>query len=800
MKKTLACFLVFCCLAECYSQSTISGNINPEKHLTNTEHNFTGFNSGQGYLESIYKNYASNSGLEVNNAFYSVFNTIGKRISWRFPGGTTANFYNRWGSGYGNTGFGQTFGDAWIFTNINWSILNSNYNKYANFSNKTYPFSGSNIIFPFINSITKNKTVTASSSFCLNMVSHYRSVPLINYDTRKETLKDTSKIKAIVDLDNGYLDAFNNSTLSTNFKKIVRQNIDAYLTLIKNGVAVYNIEYSNETFSYMYDDNLLSDYKSFVNNNNIFSPSDTKIWIRDDGSTQSIKEANSTFWTFARLSKLYRVLLTDTLQKLSSHADDINQPVFADHLAHLKFGMPIGAYLNGGFKTWNNFMINPEIKNYVGIDAYIIHPYLDSYNFIKNIPLSENTNASELDLTREFNDIRDTMEISYNKRFFKEAQVSLINALPANSEMWYTEWNFNFDCNSLKKVGNTMLHAMYYYDVVMNFYDINANRNLALECNKTNPVKLCNYHIPYAKSDTWYNMTRFTKGYNSIPSDPSTNNNSAANSVEFNSTYFAALLLTPILEDTAIYMIDNKNGGFDLLPNVSFRSFYKIAANQQYDIFIYFNNKSDADYSVDLMAVLNQKDTGKIKATASYLYADNLYSSMGQTTFRPDDIIYSDTSKNAQKTTIQKVYNAIIPGNNLSAVKIHKYSFGFIKISVNPAAAVPPVAARKKEESNTELVITEIAAPLIATEQPKIIPELKVYPNPNTTGRLSVDITVAADISSDLLVFDMTGNLVKSIPVTLTEGLNALETDLSELAKGTYILQINKQVSKVILQ
>lgn len=65
------------------------------------------------------------------------------------------------------------------------------------------------------------------------MINHYRNVPLINFDTRKETLRDTSKVKAIVDLKKGYLDAFNNSTLSNNFKKIVRQNIDAYLTLIK---------------------------------------------------------------------------------------------------------------------------------------------------------------------------------------------------------------------------------------------------------------------------------------------------------------------------------------------------------------------------------------------------------------------------------------------------------------------------------------------------------------------------------------------------------------------------------------
>ena len=88
----------------------------------------------------------------------------------------------------------------------------------------------------------------------------------------------------------------------------------------------------------------------------------------------------------------------------------------------------------------------------------------------------------------------------------------------------------------------------------------------------------------------------------------------------------------------------------------------------------------------------------------------------------------------------------------------------------------------------------------IVEEQPKIIPALKVYPNPNTTGRLSVTITAATDISTEILIFDMTGNITKTIPVALTEGMNTLETDLSELAKGVYILQLNNMASKVILQ
>jgi hypothetical protein len=227
------------------------------------------------------------------------------------------------------------------------------------------------------------------------------------------------------------------------------------------------------------------------------------------------------------------------------------------------------------------------------------------------------------------------------------------------------------------------------------------------------------------------------------------------------------------------------------------------STNKQYDIFIYFNNKSDVDYSIDLIATLNIKDTNKIKASASYLFADNLYASMGQTTFRTDNFLYTDSLKSEQKTTIQRVFNAAISSDELNTAKIRKYSFGFYKISVNSLPVETYAAAKKEKDYTTKLVETETqkatVAPIVE-EQPKIIPALKVYPNPNTTGRLSVMITAATDISTEILIFDMTGNITKTIPVALTEGMNTLETDLSELAKGVYILQLNNMASKVILQ
>jgi hypothetical protein len=575
MMKTL--FSVAMLYALCsFSRNSVSGNLSDASGLPNVDRKFTGFNSGQGYMENIYNIYNSDAGLEVNADFNKVFDLLGNTISWRFPGGTTSNYYNRWASGYGNAGMARSFGDAWSRTNIKADKLESNYGDYAGFYNTTYPNAKSNVIFPFINSITQNRSVSASSVFCLNLINHYRSIPFIGHVTRKELFLDSAKIKAVTELDGNYLEAFHQSSLSDEFKQIVLQNMDAFLTLVQNGVKTYQIELGNELYAHAYYDNIFTDYHSFVNNTNFFFQSDTKVWIRDDNSARSISDSYSTLWTYAHLSRLYRVLITDTLQKLAAADGYSDQSVFTAHLRNMKFGIPISDDLDGGFKRWNYFMIQPEIKEYIGADAYIVHPYFDQTNYLRGVRITDAANSSTDDLTREFNIIRDSMETAYNKRYFREDQVHLINALPDASELWYTEWNLNFDNNNLKKVGNTLLHAMFYQDAMMNFFDINANRNLKVPCTKRNPIQIANYILPYATNpaETWYNLTNFKDGYFSQFADPYTATDNES-SITYNAAFYAALLLAPVLEDTALLYVDADNGGFEEQPNLSFRSFQK---------------------------------------------------------------------------------------------------------------------------------------------------------------------------------------------------------------------------------
>ncbi|MDB5225888.1 MAG: hypothetical protein JWN78_81 [Bacteroidota bacterium] len=808
MKKIITLFFIVNALS-CIAQTAITGTVNTTLTIPNVQRNFMGFNSGDGNLESIYNMNSQNTGMEVNGNFFDAFAKISNRICWRFPGGTTSNFYNKWNSGYGNTGYMLSPGESMSYINVNAALQNSNYGSYYNFNTTQpgYPYAKNNIIYPFINSITKNQSAASNAVFCLNLVNHYRAIasydtslyktiPAILYDSRSETLKDTNKIKAITSLTGNYLNAFNNSTLSPEFKKIVRQNIDAFLTMVNNNVSVYKIELGNELFGYLYSDNVLVDYNAFVSGKGpyaLYFPSDTKVWLRDDGSAQSIKDSYASLWTYAHLAKLYKVLLTDTLQKLSAQTGNIT---YANHLKNMKFGVPVTPILNSGFKRWDDFMRQADVKSYIGIDAYVMHPYLDSTNYFKGYNFTPANNSSITDLTREFNAMRDTFEISYNNRFFKKNHISLINALPAGAEVWYTEWNINFDNSRLTKVGNTLLHSMFYFDAMMNFFDINANKNLQLACNKTNPIKLCNYHISYTKNMTDYPLMRFTGGYYTANADPATTTNSTANSIEYSSVYYADVLLSPVLNDDSISYVNNTNGGFSSVANCSFRSFYKkdCASGCCKDVvYIYYNNKSANSYKIDINAALNISSTACVNATKNYLYANALYASMGRTSFRTDDILKTDTLNRAADVTIQRIYNEAIPAASMNQVVIPKYSLGYVKVEISVPTSTCACTGNRVSHRSGETPETTFKPEEIAVEKNTALinPATRMYPNPNTNGLLNVDIASEKETETQIRIFDIAGNLVKTFSKQLSAGQNLLQLDVSDIAKSIYIIHMD---------
>jgi len=763
--KILICiFLNFYILGlHSIAQNSISGTLDLAQTAT-TERNFVGFNSGQGYLEMIYNKGNANANLAPNAYLRTVMYQLSDKITFRFAGGTSSNYYYRYYSGFGNGGSLNLFGDvnAFLPPNISSSNRDILYNNYSNYNVNGYPNAKSNIIFPYINSITDNLTKSSNSTFVLNLTCHYRNVNSNGYYIRTETLIDTNKYKNINSLSD-----FHNSTLSSEFKKLVLQNISSFITLNSNKVITTNIEFGNELYGYYWDDNIFTGYSNYIYNNIPLNPSDTKCWIRDDGTSASINDSYKSLWTLAHLCRLYRVLINDTISKLA-----INDPTYSYLISEIKYGICIAGKLNSGFNRYNNFFLNNATKNYIGSSGYILHLYCDHDNYFINVNLTDKSTSTTSTLDDEFNRIRDTLEIAYRQRTLSKDLITYINNFPLNSELWVTEWNLMFDWDNLKKVGNTMLHSLYYFDAMFNYFDINSNYNLTNSLNKSNIVKTCNYHVPYSgnNDETWYAMTRFPIGYNSTYITPETTTNTNASDIRYNATYYSQLLLKPLFMDTAIRYVKINNGGFNSTNNNYFRTFVKDVTGKECNyrfIYIYYNNKSDIDYSISLNSYLSNYlgSTNSSyclnSAITSYLYANNLYASMGKTTFRSSDLISSDPN-----ISIQRVYNENI--NNFDNVQIRKYSQGYIKIKLNLQFCCN---LNQRNSKPTDITTNEL---------------FKIYPNP----------------SEGKITFSSGNNNFKTIEISDAIGKiiykysyfdSKLIMDMSTFPKGIYYYKISDE-------
>ncbi len=72
----------------------------------------------------------------------------------------------------------------------------------------------------------------------------------------------------------------------------------------------------------------------------------------------------------------------------------------------------------------------------------------------------------------------------------------------------------------------------------------------------------------------------------------------------------------------------------------------------------------------------------------------------------------------------------------------------------------------------------------------------RVYPNP-TGGQLNVEIQSTGAYDAKVLVYDVIGKKVYEKPSALVKGLNTLQFDFSQLAKGTYVLQFSDKDGKL---
>lgn len=455
---------------------------------------YLGFNNGMGFMDSIFNKGKSTAGLETSSIFRKVFDDSLGSVYYRFPGGTHASFYNRFnaGSGYVTILVNGFKGDDPLYMppNINKLTRDKNYSLYYGYNTDTES-AKSNMIYPFINTITSNRTATAKSTYVLNIVNHYRNYT--GFTTKKELLDNHSKldnIKLVSDLSkNGF---------STNFITCVEQNLSGIFTLIKNNVIVDKIELGNENYSYMMD----GDDKLFKN-----ILLDTIMWNRSTNNTQ-----NYSLDIQAKLFKMYIRL--------------INNLYITNGLSIPLYGVPLTPlYKNSGFKQWNDYWINPITCQSVGYTCFIIHPYT---SISKSTDIKPDKDSTSLD--NDFKIINQKIEDEHFKKWLKTDLKLHLQTLPPNSEMWFTEWNFGW---LIPKIGNTLLGAICYFDEVMSYLDYPQ-------------ITLCNYHVILNARDTNYVFARFANWTNTTYTDPITTNNKISTDVKYSSNYYAHLLLKQV--------------------------------------------------------------------------------------------------------------------------------------------------------------------------------------------------------------------------------------------------------------
>ena len=74
---------------------------------------------------------------------------------------------------------------------------------------------------------------------------------------------------------------------------------------------------------------------------------------------------------------------------------------------------------------------------------------------------------------------------------------------------------------------------------------------------------------------------------------------------------------------------------------------------------------------------------------------------------------------------------------------------------------------------------------------------LSIYPNP-TTESTTIDFEVATNGTAIATVKDITGRIVYTKNIVVTEGVNQTTVDMSDIASGVYILNISDKASMVV--
>ncbi len=262
-----------------------------------------------------------------------------------------------------------------------------------------------------------------------------------------------------------------------------------------------------------------------------------------------------------------------------------------------------------------------ELSKETFYDAYIVHGYIDDGACNRLL-------GKSFDQTFDcVNTTTDVININYAKKLEENMQGAF-----SGKEMWYTEWNIKSPQNT---AGNTLAHAFYITESLMNFNDYNKNNN-----NK----------LTYA---TYHNYLSEGYGYGTIVYDRNKNT--------FNKT-------------AAFYVFDQfntliKNGAKNISSSINTSSTVNTKKfNSQFyynsdgTLTMVYTNKTGGDVRVD-----NITGYGEKKGTMSYIVGEKPYARFGWTGFTKK---YPKNLLNVEQKT--EPFNGVIKG---------PYSTGSIQFS-----------------------------------------------------------------------------------------------------------------------
>lgn len=768
-------------------------------------------NGGSGNTYSGYTNNIENAGL-------------GSNVLYRFYTGEYGNCYNRWYGGSGSTfkntsGVGMFIPNDFTFHQIQYNQYNTNldvnarnalYNNYATYNDVpsiSYQTAEAaqpknNIIFPFIRLITNNRVKDAKGIFNLPITAHYRNytkdffIELINtwaksagvnasyantYQPRVETFEKTNIIATINSLSSALpgkvsLDAVVASgNLTPQFKEIVLQNLDGYLTLIKNRVKVKHIELGNELYGRLVNTGACSggvptsptynEFKTqYPNLLGITALNDIVFYIDPcNNTTTPISTIIQSGNVYGNLCKMYMALIREAVYNLWLNTDGTSEPVlkafYADIKDNLKFGVPVsGGFPNvpNGFSTIDQFLYNHQTS--IGFDAFIHHNYYSAPSY-----------SGTLD---EKYDLLKTYYVNRFNTFYKQTYPNLLQTnYPNISELWFTEWAHE-DPNN---INNTLLEGMNYMDEFMSFWDLNSNLNLtASNFTRTDILKVANHHMLWAPYTSNSQLVNFQ--YNTT-------------TPRLRTMFYAHKLLLPIMDNNT-KMIYQLNGGFTS-PNsdIYFRTFEVPDANfgqpvpfrPDYTflnkICIYYNNKNNNStaYTFNLNSAV-QNYIASILPTQIYsvkrssIFANKLYAARGIGPIPSS----TETITTDANTYVQVESNvSIFPNSQWSALPIKKYSAGYYEVQIIRKTGTGSSSGRLKSTETND----------------------KLFPNPVKSGE-SINLTINSESSKNIWinVFTTDGRQLKSIQFNLQKGINSLQIKTDDLPKGIYLLHNSDQL------